>query len=201
MLSATLRLFVLRHGKSDWSTGDPDFDRPLADRGRASAQRVGIWMSEEGLLPDRVISSPARRARDTAELACRMLELKESRIHFDERIYGGSIGELLASLAEHASEAQQVLLVGHNSGPGFGRASRISGAGAACRIGRRKSTADCCARRASPIDRLAISWARKRQADFAYPARCDAPMTASELFTCFVTHGQRGLERVRKQFF
>ncbi|HRH13141.1 MAG TPA: histidine phosphatase family protein [Azonexus sp.] len=116
MLSATLRLFVLRHGKSDWSTGDPDFDRPLADRGRASAQRVGIWMSEEGLLPDRVISSPARRARDTAELACRMLELKESRIHFDERIYGGSIGELLASLAEHASEAQQVLLVGHNSG-------------------------------------------------------------------------------------
>ena len=45
-----------------------------------------------------------------------VLGLKERRICFDERIYGGSIAEMLASLADHAAEAQQVLLVGHNPG-------------------------------------------------------------------------------------
>jgi phosphohistidine phosphatase len=116
MVEATLRLFILRHGKSDWSTGQPDFDRPLADRGRSAVQKVGAWMNNEGLVPDRVISSPARRARETAESICRSLGLKERGIRFDERIYGGSIAEMLASLADHAADAQQVLLVGHNPG-------------------------------------------------------------------------------------
>mgnify|MGYP000859519748 CR=1 FL=1 len=116
MVEATLRLFVLRHGKSDWSTGQPDFDRPLAERGRTGAQRVGAWMKDEGLVPDQVISSPARRARETAESVCRSLGLKERGICFDERIYGGSIAEMLASLADHAGDARQVLLVGHNPG-------------------------------------------------------------------------------------
>ena len=116
MVEATLRLFILRHGKSDWGTGQPDFDRPLADRGRSAVQKVGAWMNNEGLVPDRVISSPARRARETAESICRSLGLKERGIRFDERIYGGSIAEMLASLADHAADAQHVLLVGHNPG-------------------------------------------------------------------------------------
>ena len=89
MVEATLRLFILRHGKSDWSTGQPDFDRPLAERGRTGAQRVGAWMKDEGLVPDQVISSPARRARETAESICRSLGLKERGICFDEKSTGG----------------------------------------------------------------------------------------------------------------
>lgn len=116
MVEATRRLFILRHGKSDWNTGKPDFDRPLADRGRSGAQKVGAWMKDEELIPDQVISSPARRARETAESVCRALGLKERAISFDERIYGGSVAEMLASLAEHAGNARQVLLVGHNPG-------------------------------------------------------------------------------------
>ena len=86
MVEATLRLFILRHGKSDWSAGQPDFDRPLAGRGRSGAQKGGAWRKDEGLLPDRVISSPAQRARETAESVCRSLGLKERAICFDERI-------------------------------------------------------------------------------------------------------------------
>ncbi len=116
MVEATLRLFILRHGKSDWGTGQPDFERPLAERGRTAAKRVGAWMKDQGMMPDRVISSPARRARETAESVCRTLGLKEGGICFDERIYGGSVAEMLACLADHASDARQVLLVGHNPG-------------------------------------------------------------------------------------
>jgi phosphohistidine phosphatase len=116
MVEATLRLFILRHGKSDWSTGQPDFGRPLAERGRTAARKVGSWMKEQGMMPDKVICSPARRARETAESVCRTLGIAERGINFDERIYGGSIAEMLACLADHAADARQVLLVGHNPG-------------------------------------------------------------------------------------
>ena len=36
-------LLLLRHGKSDWDTETDDFNRPLKDRGKRGAQRVGAY--------------------------------------------------------------------------------------------------------------------------------------------------------------
>ena len=61
-----MRLILLRHAKSD--RGDPaaeDHDRPLAPRGQAAASLVGAWLRERPPLPDRVLLSTARRARET----------------------------------------------------------------------------------------------------------------------------------------
>jgi phosphohistidine phosphatase len=58
-------LLVLRHGKSDWSTGHEDFHRPLVDRGRLGSQKMGAWIKRNKLVPDVVLSSPAERARAT----------------------------------------------------------------------------------------------------------------------------------------
>ena len=66
----TRELLILRHGKSDWEAGTDDFHRPLKDRGKRGAQRVGVWLLQQGLLPDHVVSSPAERAIVTAEKAC-----------------------------------------------------------------------------------------------------------------------------------
>jgi phosphohistidine phosphatase len=63
-------ILVLRHGKSDWS--EPfraDFDRPLAKRGRKDAPRMGEVLALFQCVPDRILSSPALRARQTADLA------------------------------------------------------------------------------------------------------------------------------------
>lgn len=67
-------LLLLRHGKSDWDTDTDDFNRPLKDRGKRGAQRVGVWLLRQGLLPDLVIASPAERALVTAENAARRWE-------------------------------------------------------------------------------------------------------------------------------
>ena len=61
-------LLLLRHGKSDWSAGVSDADRPLAKRGRKAARAIGEFLSRAGAVPDVVVSSPARRAVETAEL-------------------------------------------------------------------------------------------------------------------------------------
>lgn len=61
-------LLLLRHGKSDWSTGDDDFHRPLKDRGKHAAQRIGVWLAQQKRIPDIIISSPAERALNSAQI-------------------------------------------------------------------------------------------------------------------------------------
>ena len=60
-------LLLLRHAKSAWPDGVADLERPLARRGERAAELVGRFLADHGLVPDRVVSSPARRAAETAE--------------------------------------------------------------------------------------------------------------------------------------
>jgi phosphohistidine phosphatase len=109
-------LMILRHGKSDWNTGQADFDRPLEERGRLGSQRMGAWLQAREWTPDVVVSSPAERARATAEAVCKVLGLPFKEVRWDERIYGAPLDELLAVLADCPKNASRVLLVGHNPG-------------------------------------------------------------------------------------
>ena len=107
-------LWLLRHGKSDREVEMIDFDRPLKKRGKKAAERVGRWMKQQTYIPDVIISSPAKRAFDTATLAYRAIGGDERYIRQDKRLYFQGIGVLKIVLAECASECQKVLLVGHN---------------------------------------------------------------------------------------
>ena len=110
-------LLLLRHGKSDWDVDADDFDRPLKDRGKRGAQRVGVWLLKHKLIPDLVISSPAERALVTAEKCCKAMGVTADNIEQDKRIYLAHVERLLEVLADCPSEAGRVMLVGHN--PGF----------------------------------------------------------------------------------
>jgi phosphohistidine phosphatase len=110
-------LLLLRHAKSDWSEGVEDFDRPLKQRGKKEALRMGEWLLEQNLCPDWIVSSPARRARETAEKLCKGLKLKkDDDIHFDDQIYEAGIFSLKHVLADCPVSSRRVLLVGHNPG-------------------------------------------------------------------------------------
>jgi len=112
----TRELMILRHGKSDWDAGTDDFHRPLKDRGKRGAQRVGAWLRLQGLAPDYVISSPAERASVTAEKACKAMGMNAAAIQRERAVYEASTGELLQVLADAPDSAQRVMLVGHNPG-------------------------------------------------------------------------------------
>lgn len=113
----TRELLILRHAKSDWdSSARTDFDRPLAKRGRKDLPRVGCWLKEQGLVPDYVVSSPAKRAEQTVIGVCAELDIPPEDIQWDDRIYHASSGALLNVLNESPPEARRVMIAGHNPG-------------------------------------------------------------------------------------
>lgn len=110
-------LLLLRHAKSSWDdTSLRDFDRPLADRGKRDAPRIGKALGKRGPLPDLIISSPAARAKATIDAVIKAAKL-DLQARFDEAIYGASSAELKKVIARLPDGSSCGMLVGHN--PGF----------------------------------------------------------------------------------
>ena len=109
-------LILLRHGKSDWSTDKDDFDRPLKKRGKNASRQVGEWLSENKRVPDFAITSPAKRAMQTARIACKAMGINQEDIYSRKHIYLATPEELLYVLEDCPAQAQCVMLVGHNPG-------------------------------------------------------------------------------------
>lgn len=108
-------LILLRHAEAvPAAAGDDDRSRTLSPHGEQEALAAGRWLASHGARPDRVLCSPAARARRTAELAIRALA-PDAAIGLSEDVYEATPGELLALLDQHA-DARCVLLVGHNPG-------------------------------------------------------------------------------------
>ena len=109
-------LILLRHGKSDWSTGEDDFDRPLKKRGKNASKLVGKWLTTNQRTPDFVITSPAKRALQTAEISCDAMDINKDNIYKRKHIYLATPEELLYVQEDCPREAKRVMLVGHNPG-------------------------------------------------------------------------------------
>ncbi len=110
------RLTLIRHAKSDW--GDialADFDRPLNPRGQKAAPLMGLQMLQRADNPEVLISSPARRARETAELIAAVLEIPEAKIWYQPEIYEAEEDDLIQLIRE-LQKHEHIALVGHNPG-------------------------------------------------------------------------------------
>lgn len=107
-------LYLVRHAKSDWGhPGLADHDRPLNDRGRRDAPRMGRRLAERGARPDVVRSSTALRARTTAAALVAELE-GEASVELDESMYATSVERLLDVIDALDDAAGSAMLVGHN---------------------------------------------------------------------------------------
>jgi phosphohistidine phosphatase len=116
-------LFVLRHAKSSWENPDwSDFERPLNARGLDAARFIGGLIYERGLAPQIIVSSPAKRAKQTAVLVKEIAEISRA-VAFDERIYEASPLTLFNLIRELDEKWESVLLIGHN--PGFENLVRV----------------------------------------------------------------------------
>lgn len=113
-------LTLFRHAKTERdSDSGRDFDRRLIERGQNDSRRMGKEIGKQGLSFDLVLSSPAARAAETAELA-------GLSPRYDQRIYDASAGDLLAIVQQTSDESGHLAMIGHN--PGFERlASRLLG--------------------------------------------------------------------------
>jgi phosphohistidine phosphatase len=109
-------LYVLRHAKSSWDNAElADFDRPLNDRGESTAPFMGEFMAANGFEPEVIVSSPAVRARRTAQLAKEGANMP-AEIVYDDRIYEASPRTLQTVAASIDDRFDSAMLVGHNPG-------------------------------------------------------------------------------------
>ncbi len=108
-------LFLIRHAKS--SRDDPamaDKDRPLNDRGKRDAPKMGKRLAKRGVKPDLILSSSAVRALETAEIVAKEVDYKRKDILVDDRLYAVGAEELLDVIRKLGDEVERVMLIGHN---------------------------------------------------------------------------------------
>ena len=109
-------LYLLRHAKADRSNpAISDYDRPLSDRGTATARSVGRTMRARGWLPQMVLCSAARRAVETWEAVEPELAASPSSINLRE-LYLAPPTRLLSILHHQPKSVAAILLIGHNPG-------------------------------------------------------------------------------------
>jgi phosphohistidine phosphatase len=110
--SATLKtLYLLRHAKAE--QGLNDRERDLTGKGRRQAESIGRWMFEQGILPDRILSSPAKRARMTAEICAKGADYPGS-IRFADDLYDTYKDKYIDMIAGLKDKYASVMIVGHN---------------------------------------------------------------------------------------
>lgn len=112
------RLFLLRHAKTEEINKDTpaDRERALTEGGRRAASLVGRAMDAKGYLPDRILSSPSSRTRQTLELAQSEFDKPIDR-DFVEELYDARVSDLLDVLRGLDDNVRKPLVIGHN--PGF----------------------------------------------------------------------------------
>ncbi|HEX8630674.1 MAG TPA: histidine phosphatase family protein [Catenuloplanes sp.] len=112
-------LVLLRHAKADRPNDVGDFDRPLTARGHADASAAGAWLTRRALVPDLVLCSAAKRARQTWHgVAVAMAEAAAAgggpTVRYERPLYEGGPQDLLEEVRQLADEIHTVLVVGHN---------------------------------------------------------------------------------------
>ena len=92
----------------------PDKDRPLNDRGRRDAPKMGERLAKREVKPDLILSSPAMRALKTAEIIAKKLDYRRKDIVVDDRLYAVGADDLLDVIHKLGDKLERVMLFGHN---------------------------------------------------------------------------------------
>lgn len=107
-------LWLLRHGKSEQNDSIDDYDRALKKRGKQNAKQLGEWLHKQELIPDIIISSPAKRAIETAKKVQNELGVADLVLKEDKRLYFEGLEQIKAVLAECPVKVKKLMIVGHN---------------------------------------------------------------------------------------
>jgi phosphohistidine phosphatase len=112
-MTAHRQLIVMRHAKAGELPGGPDVERALRPRGRRNAAAAGQWLAGQQLVPDLVLCSKARRARQTWQYVAAELD-GEPEVVNDIRLYHADADDLLGIFAETRPQVRSLMYVGHN---------------------------------------------------------------------------------------
>lgn len=109
-------ILLMRHAKSSWKNPNlADHDRPLNNRGKRDAPRMGEWLNQEDLVPDILLCSSATRAKMTVD---GFLETSafEGEVKYLRSLYHGGAEDFFEALITLPVEINYPMIIGHNPG-------------------------------------------------------------------------------------
>lgn len=112
------RLVICRHAKSAWDNPSlSDHQRPLAERGLRDAPEMAKRLKKQGIYPDYILTSDARRALQTAQITADELKVDEKKIVITPKLYHAGPNTILQQVRSIGAEINTLFIFGHN--PGF----------------------------------------------------------------------------------
>jgi phosphohistidine phosphatase len=109
-------LLIIRHAKSDQSFFGNDFERPLNERGKKDAPEMAKRVMEKNIVIDAFVSSPAKRAKKTAEIFCETYKQKIEDINFISALYHAPAREFYEVIKSLDDNLTKVAIFAHNPG-------------------------------------------------------------------------------------
>jgi len=108
-------LFLIRHAKSSWEDMSlKDFDRPLNPRGDRDAKDMANRLKDKGIIFDKILSSPANRAKTTAKYFLDVLEIDESKFELVADIYDAYENNIIKLIQNTSNSVNKLAIFGHN---------------------------------------------------------------------------------------
>ena len=108
-------LYLIRHAEAeDAGLFQRDHDRELVPPGIMAAARMGHYLHEQHITADRLLSSTANRAKDTAKVVAEQLGIHPDTIELIADLYDGGLRAYLAALNALPNDCGSVMLFGHN---------------------------------------------------------------------------------------
>ncbi len=110
-------LLIIRHAKSSWEFGSlNDFDRPLNDRGKKDAPQMAKRLIGKKISIDSFVSSPAKRAKKTAELFCEAYGKNADEMQFETKLYHAAVADFYEVIDNLDDSLNSVAIFSHNPG-------------------------------------------------------------------------------------
>jgi phosphohistidine phosphatase len=110
-------LLLVRHAKSSWD--DPsmnDIDRPLNDRGKKDAPEMAKRLADKKIKIDALVSSPAKRAKQTCKHFAKEFDLKKKNITIEQRLYEAGPDNFSEVVEDLKNKWDAVAIFSHNPG-------------------------------------------------------------------------------------
>ncbi len=109
------KLLIARHAKSSWDDFTiEDHERPILEKGKQKSIKVATALKQKKILPDLIISSTAKRAKETAIILATELGYPVDNIRYEKRLYHADADDIFDELFGLDDSIDSVMVVGHN---------------------------------------------------------------------------------------
>jgi len=110
-------LLLIRHAKAEWGDfNQADVERALSAHGEKQAHDIAKQIKNEGLTPDFILSSSAKRTQMTTDILISDMDCSMQQVQWCDDLYLAEPNVLLDAAQQVDDASQTLAIVAHNPG-------------------------------------------------------------------------------------